>query len=243
MGKTMIEMKLSPDPANANLNILELKIKAPKAPEQTSIPAVKIPTLIYIDDSIQEAQLPTITHALTDTVNRITWAEQIQLASTKHRLADHLEILEIQKNEIFKVAESKGTCNLILLTNNETKELRRQISKASEFLTDAHVVQPTTTIELIDNLNDHIKHLKPKTLVNLEIQIELEAPEDTLQPLDYIARLNKDGPRYFANLIDLASEEEKAYAFITSSRSCSATNAFDDLVISRSAQGGQRLTL
>ena len=211
--------------------------------EPATIPVEKIPTLIYLDDTIEEGQLPVITHALTDTINRITWVEQIQLASGKHRIPSLPEILDIQKDEIFSRAESMGNCQLILLTNNETKALRRQMAQASEFLTKAHALRPTTTIELIDNLNDHIKHLKQKTLVNLKIEIELEYAADTLEPLHYLANFNSDGTRYFANLIDLASEEEKAYAFKTSAGSCSTTYTFEDLLLGRKAQGGQRLTL
>ena len=239
----MIEMKLIPDPANPNQNILELKIKAPTSPEPTPIPVEKIPTLIYIDDSIEEDQLPMITHAITDTINRITWPEQIQLASSKHLLPNHLEVQILQKEGLFSHAASLGTCALIVLNNNETHELKREMAKASEFLTKAHSIKPTTTIDLIDNLNDHMKNLKQKTLVNLKIEIELETTEDKLQPLEYLVSFYNEDSRYFVNLIDLASEEEKAYAFITNAPRCSVTYKFDDLVIGRKAQGGQRLTL
>jgi hypothetical protein len=238
----MIEMKLTPDRANPNFNILELKVKAPSAPEPTTIPIEKIPTLIYIDDSIEEDQLPMITRALTDTINRITWPEQILSATGKHRLSSHLETHEIQRDQIFSRAESMGHCQLILLTNNETKALRRQMVQASEFLTKAHTLRPTTTIELIDYLNDHIKHLKQKTLVNLKIEIELENAADTLETLHYLANFTSDGSQYFANLIDLASEEEKAYAFQTTAASCSVSYTFEDLLLGRKAQGGQRVT-
>jgi len=243
MGKTMIEMKLVPDPGNPNQNILELRIKAPAASEPTPIPVEKIPTLIYIDDSIEEDQLPMITHALTDTINRITWPEQIQLASSKHQLPNHLEVKNLQKEELFTHAASLGTCALILLMNNETKELRKEIAKASEFLTKTQSIQPTSTIELIDDLNDHINHLKHKTLANLMIEIELETSESILRPTGYLVNFFNQGSRYFANLIDLASEDEKAYAFTTNTIDCSATYSFEDLVIGRKTQGGQRLTL
>lgn len=239
----MIEMKLTPDPTNPSINILELKIKAPAAPELTPIPEVKIPTLIYIDDTIEVEQLPLITHALTDTVQRISWPDQIQIFTSKHQISNHLEVTELQNSDIFKEVESKGQCNLLVLTNNETKDLKRQIAKASEFLTNAHAIQPTTPIELIDNLNDHVKHLKQKTLVNLKVEIELTSENDTLQPLNYLPELTKKGNEYFANLIDLASEDEKAYAFIVGSSECSVSFTFDDLVIARNAQGGQRLSV
>ena len=237
----MIEMKLIPDPANPNQNILEVKIKAPASPEPTPIPVEKIPTLIYIDDSIEDDQLPMITHALTDTINRITWPEQIQLASSKHQLPNHLAVQNLQKEELFTHAASLGKCTLILLTKIETKELRKEIAKASEFLTKTQVIQPTSTIELIDNLNDHIKHLKQKTLVNIKIEIELETAEDTLQPFNYLATFNNDGPRYFANLFDLASEDQKAYAFQVESTACTMSYSIEDLVLGRRISGGQRL--
>jgi hypothetical protein len=239
----MIEMKLVPDPANPNQNILELKIKAPASPEPTPIPVEKIPTLIYIDDSIEEDQLPMITHALTDTINRITWPEQIQLASSRHQLPNHLEVQNLHNEELFTHAASLGTCALIVLTNNETKELRKEIAKASEFLTKIQVIQPTSTIELIDNLNDHIKHLKQKTLVN--IYVEIQVPEENFEPnaLDYIPNLTKVINGYFVNLIDLASEDEKAYAFRAYADRCSVTYSFDDLVIGRRAAGGQQLAI
>ena len=237
----MIEMKLIPDPANPNQNILEVKIKAPASPEPTPIPVEKIPTLIYIDDSIEDDQLPMITHALTDTINRITWPEQIQLASAKHQLPNHLEVQNLQKEELFTHAASLGTCALIVLTNNETKELRKEIAKASEFLTKTQAIKPTSTIELIDNLNDHIKDLRLKTLVNLRIEIALGSTEDTLEPIDYLAAINNDGPVYFANLIDLASEDEKAYAFKTTANSLGTSYTFDDLVLGRQVLGGYQL--
>lgn len=237
----MIEMKLIPDPANPNQNILEVKIKAPAAPEPTPIPVEKIPTLIYIDDSIEEDQLPSITHAITDTINRITWPEQIQVASSKHQLPNHLEVLNLHKEELFTHAALLGTCALIVLTNNETKELRKEIAKASEFLTKTKVIQPTSTIELIDNLNDHIKHLKQKTIVNLKFEIELKSENHTLQPLSYVPVLTKVGKKYFANLIDLASEEEKAYAFQFQSASTRAQFEFEDLILGRVVSGGQFL--
>jgi hypothetical protein len=241
MGKIMIEMKLFPDPANPNQNILELKIKAPASPEPTPIPVEKIPTLIYIDDSIEEDQLPMVTHALTDTINRITWPEQIQLASSKHQLPNHLEVHNLHKEELFTHAASLGTCALILLTNNESQELRKEIAKASDFLTKTQAIQPTTTIELIDNLNDHIKHLKQKTIVNLRFEIEFKSENHTLQPLTYIPVLTKVGNKYFANLIDLAREEEKAYAFQFQSASIRAQFEFEDLILGRVVSGGQFL--
>jgi DNA-directed RNA polymerase subunit F len=239
----MIAMKLVPDPGNPNQNILELRVKAPAASEPTPIPVEKIPTLIYIDDSIEEDQLPMITHALTDTINRITWPEQIQLASSQHQLPNHLEVQNLHKEELFTHAASLGTCALIVLTNNETKELRKEIAKASEFLTKTQVIQPTSTIELIDNLNDHIKDLKEKILVNLEIEVELPDENDLLESLDYLTTLSKVKNKYFANLIDLASEDEKAYAFTTFASRCSVTYSFEDLVIGRRAAGGQQLTI
>ena len=238
----MIEMKLSPDPTNPGLNILELKIKAPKATEPTPSPEVKIPTLIYIDDSIEEDQLPLITHALTDTVNRITWRDQIQIFTSKSRIPGHLEVTEIQNGEIFTEAESIGACNLFVLTNNETKNLKRHLAKASEFLTNGHAIQPTTTIELIDNLNDHIKHLKLKTIVNIKIEIELPSEDDTIKPFGYLPNITKERNKYFANLIDLASEEEKAYAFNVESSEMRVQYFYDDLTLARRIQGGQSLT-
>lgn len=237
----MIEMKLTPDPTNPSVSILELKIKAPAAPEPTPIPEVKIPTLIFIDDTIEADQLPLITHALTDTVNRISWPDQIQIFTSNNQMPNHLEVTELQKSEIFKEVESKGQCNLLVLTNNETKDLKRQIAKASEFLTNAHAIQPTTTIELIDTLNDHVKHLKQKTLVNLKVEIELTSENDTLQPLNYLPGLTKKGNKYFANLIDLAGEDEKAYAFEIRSTDCKTLYTLEDLVLGRRISGGQRI--
>lgn len=234
----MIEMKLIPNPTNPSLNILELRIKAPSAPEPTPIPESKIPTLIYIDDTIKDKQLSVITHALTDTVNRITWRDQIHIFASKHQIPNHLEVTELQNGDIFKEAESKGQCNLLVITNNEAKDLERQIARASEFLTIAHAIQPTTTIELIDSLNDHIKHLKQKTIVNTKLEIELTAENDTLQPLNYLPELTKEGNKYFATLIDLASEEEKAYAFTVSSDGASLKFEYEDLLLTRTVQGG-----
>jgi hypothetical protein len=239
----MIAMTLVPDPGNPNQNILELRIKAPAASEPTPIPVEKVPTLIYIDDSIEEDQLPMITHALTDTINRITWPEQIQLACSKHQLPNHLEVKNLQKEELFTHAASLGTCALIVLTNTETKEIRKEIAKASEFLTKTQAIQPTSTIELIDNLNDHIKHLRQKTLVNLKLEIELPSELDTFQPLNYLSALTKVGKRYFANLIDLASEEEKAYAFRSSGTRVQMNYKYEDLVLIREVSGGQRFEL
>jgi DNA-directed RNA polymerase subunit F len=231
-------MKLIPDPANPNQNILELKIKAPASPEPTPIPVEKIPTLIYIDDSIEENQIPTITHALTDTINRITWPEQIQLASSNHQLPNHLEVQNLQKEELFTHAASLGTCALILLTNTETKELRKEIAKASEFLTKTQAIQPTSTIELIDNLNDHIKDLKEKILVNLEIEVELPDENDLLESLDYLTTLCKVKNKYFANLVDLASEEVTAYTFSVTSSSINIRFKYLDLLLMRPVEGG-----
>ena len=239
----MIEMKLIPDPANPNQNILEVKIKAPASPEPTPIPVEKIPTLIYIDDSIQEDQLPMITHALTDTINRITWPEQIQLASSKHQLPNHLEVQNLHNEELFTHAASLGPCALIVLTNNETKELRKDIAKAPEFLTKMQAIQPTSTIELIDYLNDHIKHLKQKTLVKINVEIHLPGENVESNSLDYMPNVTRVKNTYFLNVIDLASEDEKAYAFTTFASRCSVTYSFEDLVIGRRAAGGQQLTI
>lgn len=233
----MIQMKLTPDPNDPNLNILELKIKAPASPEPTPIPDVKIPNIIFIDDSIEESQLPQITHALTDTINRITWPEQIQVISSTLELPEHLNAKPLQNKEVFLAAESTAPCNLILITNKEAKELKKQIAKATEFLTRTTLIQPTTTIALIDNLNDHIQGLKQKTLVNLKIEIELPN-NNTLKPLNYIPNLTKEGNTHCANLIDLASEEEKAYAFLTDEYSTKITFTYEDLLLQRRVQGG-----
>jgi hypothetical protein len=238
----MIEMKLirsSTDPAE---NILELRIKAPSSPEPTPTPVEKIPTLIYIDDSVDENHLPIISHALTDTVNRVTWANQIRILATSHKLPDHLIVEPISKQDIFERAETVGHCKLLLVTNETTQEVQQQIARASEFLTTTSIIQPRTTIELIDALNDYIKDLKQKTIVNLKIEIELPSEHDDLEPLNYIPNLTKVGNTYFANLIDLASEEEKAYAFKIATYRCSMSYVFEDLTISRVVQGGQRFT-
>ncbi len=238
----MFEMKLAPDSSNPTQNILELKIKAPTAPEPTLIPAIQIPTIIYIDDTIQEDQIPVIAHALTDTVNRVTWPEQIQLITSKYQFPKHLETVNLQNEDIFQVATTKVPCNLVVITNSESKDLKRQIAKASEFVTTAHAVKPTTTVELIDNLNDHIKPLKQKTIVNLKIEIELDN-SNTLSPLNYIPKLTNEANKYFANLIDLASQEEKAYVFSVNASSAIISYAYEDLLLQRLVQGGHVLAL
>jgi hypothetical protein len=239
----MIEMKLIRSSTNPAENILELRIKAPASAEPTPTPVEKIPTLIYIDDSVDENQLPMITHALTDTINRVTWANQIRIVATRHKLPDHLVVELISKQDIFERAQTFGHCKLLLITNETTQEVQQKIARASEFLTTTSTIQPTTTIELIDDLNDHIKDLKQKTLVNLKIEIELPSERDDLESLNYIPNLTKVGRTYFANLIDLASEEEKAYAFKTGSPGCKAEFELDDLVLARAVSGGQRISI
>lgn len=236
----MIEMKLVPSITNPTENILELRIKAPASPDSTPTPVEKIPTLIYIDDNVGENQLPLITHALTDTINRVTWVNQIQILATSHKLPDHLLVEPISKQDIFERAETLGHCKLLLITNETTQELQYQIARASEFLTTTSIIEPGTTIELIDALNDHIKDLKQKTIVNLKIEIELPSEHDDLEPLNYIPDLTKVGNTYFANLIDLASEDEKAYAFKIATSCCSVSYVYEDLSISRAIEGGQR---
>jgi hypothetical protein len=238
----MIEMKLIPSLTNPTENILELKITAPASPEPTPIPVEKVPTLIYIDDTIEEKKLPLITHALTDTVNRTTWPNQIQLLITSHKLPEHLALEPIPKVNIFNRAQELGQCKLIFITNENNKEFKRKIARSSEFLAEIYLIEPSTTIELIDNLNDHIEDLKQKTIVNLKIEIELPNEHDTLEPLNYIPNLTKVGNTFFADLVDLASEEEKAYAFKVDAASLSFSYLYEDLGISRQVKGGQRLT-
>jgi hypothetical protein len=238
----MIEMKLAPSVTNSNENILELKITAPASPEPTPIPVEKVPTLIYIDDSVEEELLPSITHALTDTVNRITWSNQLQLLTSNHKLPNHLTQESIAKEDVFNKAQDVGHCKLVVISHENSKEFNQKIARSSEFLTDTQVIQPTTTIELIDNLNDHIKDLKQKTIVNLKIEIELPTDRDSLETINYIPNLTKVGNTYVANLIDLACEEEKAYVFQITSESCTLRYLFEDLSIGRLIEGGQRLT-
>jgi hypothetical protein len=236
----MIEMKLIRSSTNPAENILDLRIKAPASPEPTPTPVEKIPTLIYIDDSVDENQLPIITHALTDTINRVTWANQIQILANRHKLPDHLIVEPISKQDIFERAETLGHCKLLLITNETTPEVQQQIARASEFLTTTTIIEPITTIELIDALNDHIKDLKQKAIVNLKIEIELPSEDDYLEPLNYIPNLTKVGNTYFANLIDLASEDEKAYAFKTSHTRITLKYTYEDLLLTREVSGGQR---
>lgn len=237
-GENVLEVNLTPDTNNAGFNILELKIKAPSAPETTPTPDEKITTLIYMDETIEEENLPIITHAITDTLDRVIWQEQIQLVTSKHSLPKHLEKVESQDEDIFEVARAKAPCNLIVITNEKSKDLTRAIAKASEFFKNAYAIQPTNTIELIDSLNDHIKHLKPKTLVNVKVKIELNDENDVLKPLNYIPELTKSGNTYFSTLIDLASEDEKAYAFHVSSASVTVKFDYEDLLLMRVVQGG-----
>ena len=237
----MIEIKLVPSSNNGEENILELNIKAPASPEPTPIPVDQVPTLIYIDDSVEEELLPSITHALTDTVNRTNWPNQIQLLTTNHKLPEHLTLEPISKDQIFDRAQELGQCRLIFITNENNKEFKRKIARSSEFLTETYVIEPTTTIELIDNLNDQIKDLKQKTIVNLKVEIELPNEHDTLEPMNYIPNLTKVGNKYFVNLIDLASEEEKAYAFKVGCSGFSLNYRYEDLAISRVVEGGQRV--
>jgi hypothetical protein len=239
----MIEMKLIRSSTNPAENILEIRIKAPASTEPTPTPVEKIPTLIYIDDSVDENQLPMITHALTDTMNRVTWANQIHILATSHKLPDHLIVEPILKQGIFERAETVGHCKLVLITNETTQEVQQQIARASEFLTTTSIIEPRTTIELIDELNDHIKNLKQKTIVNLKIEIELPNEHDTLEPINYIPNLTKVGNTCFANLIDLASEEEKAYAFQMASNAAKLTFEYEDLLILRVVQGGNFASL
>jgi hypothetical protein len=237
----MIEMKLIPSSTDPAENILELRIKAPASPEPTPTPVEKVPTLIYIDDRVDENQLRMITHALTDTINRVTWADQIYILATRHKLPDHLIVESISKQDIFERAQNVGHCKLLLITNEITQEVQQRIARASEFLTTTSTIQPSSTIELIDELNDHIKDLKQKTIVNLKIEIELPSEDDDLGPLNYIPNLTKVGNTYFANLIDLASEEEKVYFFRVNRTAIKATYQFQDLVLLRQVQGGFRL--
>ena len=239
----MIAMTLSPADDPSDRHILEIKITAPASQEPTPIPVEKVPTLIYIDDSVEGDLLPSITHALTDTVNRITWSDQIQLLSSNHKLPNHLTHEPIAKEAVFNKAQELGHCKLVVISNENSKEFNQKIAISSEFLTETHVIKPTTTIELVDNLNDYIKDLKQKTIVNLKIEIELPTDRDTLEPINYIPNLTKGGNTYFANLIDLASEEERAYAFIVEGASQYISYSYDDIVISRLIRGGQRLTL
>ena len=236
----MIEMKFAPSATNPNENILELKITAPASPEPTPIPVEQVPTLIYIDDNVEEELLPQITHALTDTLNRITWADQLQLLTSNHKLQAHLTHETIAKEDVFKKAQALGQCKLLVISHENSKEFNQKIARSSEFLTEAHVIKPTTTIELIDNLNDHIKDLKKKTIVNLKIEIELPTDLDTLEPINYIPNITKVGNTYFANLIDLASEEEKAYAFRIGSSGLTIKYVYEDLLLARKISGGQR---
>ena len=238
----MLEMKLTPSPSNPSENILEIKITAPKAAETIEIPDHKVPTFIYIDDSIEQDQLPQITHAITDTINRITWPEQIQILTTQDELPDHLPTTKIEPQEMFKILQGIEQAVLLVITNKQGPKLIREAAQASEFLIKTEFIQPTTTIELIDNLNDHIKQLKQKTIVNLKLEIELPNEHDTLEPLTYIPQITKKGNKYFANLIDLASEEEKAYAFRSSNAINKVGFSYDDLSLARRVTGGQNLT-
>jgi hypothetical protein len=239
----MIEMKFAPSLTNPTENILELKITAPASPEPTPIPVEKVPTLIYIDDSIEEELLPSITHALTDTLNRMTWADQLQLLISNHKIQAHLTHATIAKEDVFNKAQKLGQCNLLVISHENSKEFNQKIARSSEYLTQTYVIQPTTTIELIDRLNDHIKYLKQKTIVNLKIEIELPTDLDTVEPMNYIPNLTKVGNTYFANLIDLASEEEKAYAFRIDSPRVTLKYVYEDLLLAREISGGQRFEL
>ena len=236
----MIEMKFAPSLTNPTENILELKITAPASPEPTPIPVEQVPTLIYIDDSVEEELLPSIAHALTDSINRITWSDQVQLLSSNHKLPNHLTHESIAKEEVFNKAQDLGHCKLVVISNENSKVFNQKIARSSEFLTETHLIRPTTTIELIDRLNDHIKDLKQKTIVNLKIEIELPNEHDNLEPMNYIPNLTKSGRTYFANLIDLASEEEKAYAFKIRSSSVTLKYVYEDLFLAREISGGQR---
>ena len=186
--------------------------------------------------------LPSITHALTDTVNRITWANQLQLLTSNHKLPKPLNHDSIAKENVFNRAQELGQCKLVVISHENSKEFNQKIARSSEFLTETHVIKPTTTIELIDNLNDHIKDLKQKTIVNLKIEIDLPNEQDNLEPMNYIPNLTKVGNTYFANLIDLASEEEKAYAFKIGGPGVTLKYAYEDLLLAREISGGQRVT-
>ena len=160
------------------------------------------------------------------------------MLTTNHKLPDHLAFEPILKDDIFNRAQELGQCQLIFITNENNKEFKRKVARSSEFLTETHGIEPTTTIELIDNLSDHIKDLKQKTIVNLKIEIELSNEHDTFESLGYIPNLTKVGNTYFANLIDLASEEEKAYALIMNCESVSIRFKYEDLLLLRTVHGG-----
>ena len=239
----MIEMKLKADSTDPHKNILEVTVSAPPATTVISIPHDLVPTLFVIDDSITSDQLPIITHALTDTINRITWPNQIRILSSKHKFAQHLEIELIQSATDLKTLEFREPFNLILLTNFEGRNANQLISNSSRLVAKSNYIRPTTTIDLIDNINDHVNNLKEKTIVNLNLEISLPSEQETLEPLNYIPDLTKEGNTYFANLIDLASEEKKAYAFKTEASAVSANYRYDDLILIRTVTGGQSLTL
>ena len=239
----MIQMKLIPDSGNPSRNILELKLKAPAAPAPTTPAALKMPTLIVIDDSIEQDQLPAITHALTDTINRVTWQGQIQLFTTKHQFPNHLEYKVVTPETLIDLANAQEPCNSILITNRESKDFKKELSSASKLLKSTYQFKPTTVIETIDALNDQIKGLKEKTIVNIQIEIELPTEDHELEPLTYIPNLTKTGNKYFANLIDLASEEEKAYAFNGLLSQATIRYEYEDLVLARKISGGQQQTL
>ena len=241
----MIAMKVIPDPTNPNLNILELKIKAPASPKPIPIPVEQIPTLIYIDDNIEEGQLPTITHALTDTVNRMTWPNQVKIAISRHKLPRHLEKNLIEPDELITLASSIRKSTLIWLTNKETKELRKEKADSFKLLSNFHAIQPTTAIELIDELSDHIGPLKLKTLVNFKVQFEVPQGEISIAPIDYVPMFSKAKARFSASFIDLASEQVVSFKFqiglLGKSRThqnLKVTYQYEDLQLVRRVFGG-----
>jgi hypothetical protein len=237
-------MSLKPSQLEPGEHVLELMISAPASAEPTPTPVDQVPTYIYVDESLSQNELEAAVHALTETINRSTWQSQIQLLSQKIDFLTPLASLQIKSmDEALATALENAPSNLIILTHNSpSKEFSKAALKASDFFTRVNLVTPGHYIQVTDALCDLIANLKPKTLVNLKIEIQLPSKTDSLEPLEYIPEFTKSGSTHFANLIDLASEEVKVYAFKTSASDLNVRFEYEDLLLARRVEGGQWLS-
>jgi hypothetical protein len=236
-------MSLTPSSLASGEYVLELRIEAPAAAEHMQTPSQKSPTLIHLNSDLTSDQLNTSVHVLTETFDRTTWTNQLQLFTNNPNLPEHLPArLNVGVEEVLQLSLEMAPSSLILISNNKlNEEIQQSVSRASEFFTRVGVIKPTDYIELTDALNDVVRDLKQKTLVKLKIQIELQNETDSLEALTYIPEITKSGNSYFINLIDLASDQEKAYTFKTNSHQARVSFSYEDLILSRRILGGQQV--
>jgi len=216
--------------------LLVIRAVAPKDPNQET--PTEVPNFtIYIDESWITHDY--ITPAITDVTTRTFKDDQIKLMTACKEAPNHLVVEKFKKIEAAHAATQRHETLILVTAEQDEKDHYLTVLDTKT----GQELKVSNAIELIDSLDDLVKPLKQKTLVNINVTIKVDLNTVRLVPLDFVQPFEASLDSMSYRLRDQASKESLEYKFrltgelhfIEISYTC------EDVTIARKVIGGMIL--